>query len=136
MHQVILGFLVEKGICTEEEVHERAQQIQLNSGGLIDKSDGVVVQGDVMLMRWIMIFEGKVVEDRMKETLAYEVGCAGLPCDQDLIGMKVGELRVLTCVFEPGFRHKHLVGKEVEMHIQCVGVKVKAANKGSLGVSG
>jgi hypothetical protein len=128
MGQVILKILLDKGIVTEEEIDRLTKEVQTNQNGLSSKgADAVGEKGDLLLISFI-IYDGKgdVVEDRTKEVLAYNLGSGDLPCDEQLIGIRKGEIRHLTVNFGQGFKFKDHIGQDLVMHLTCHDIQVKS----------
>ena len=126
MMQVVLGILVEKGLVTTEELNTLAQKHQMEAAGLARKADEASAEpGDVMLIRFKLFDGEKLIDDQMSQTMAYDLGSKGLPCDAGMVGMKKGEGRVFEVVFGDGFRLKDYANKPVQMHVWCVGLQVR-----------
>lgn len=125
MLSVVLRFLTDAKICTEAEVHERCRQLQMDNAGLNDKGPGLPLEdGDTIIMVF-QLFEGEnLVEDQTKQDMAYKVGSKGLPCDDGMIGMQVGESRYFDVVFGEGLVRKDLIGKSLRMLVLCKAIKV------------
>lgn len=126
MMQVILGFLVNKGIVTKEEIDKAAQDIQMSGIGLLDKENKTLEASDIALIRFKLFDEDKLVAGLSDDLMTYEMGSNGLPCEENMLGIKVGETRFFDVVFSDGFRIKELVGKTLKMQLTCHGVRVKA----------
>lgn len=127
MIQVVMRLLVDKGICSEEEIGNLAQEVQTKDAGLVDKANGVAESGDVIYIKFLLYDGQELVDDQSKSILAYQMGSNGLPCDDSLIGMNVGETRMCDVVFQKGFKFEHLIGKTLQMQVTCCGVKTPVA---------
>lgn len=142
---VISKVLVDKGFITESEFKEKCHRTQMDHVGLKDKEPGSSIEeGDTIIMRFILFGQGLikdatgqpvldangnqtigevVVEDQSHNDMAYKVGCKGLPCDDGMIGMTIGESRYFEVVFNQGIR-KELLGKSLRMLVMCKGIKI------------
>jgi hypothetical protein len=125
MMSTILSILVSKKICTEQDIQSIAESIQMDDLGLVEKENKIAEPGDHMMIKF-KIFDGDtLVDDQSATPLAYVVGSKGLPCDDGLQGMAVGENRLLDVTFGKGFKFQQYVGKPLRMQVSCVGVKTK-----------
>lgn len=125
MMQAFMKIIIDKGLITQEELFALARDIQTRSEGLVDKPEQTVAVGDTILMKF-KIYDGEtIVDDQTNSVLAYDVGTKALPCDEGMIGMKRGEVRIFDVVFGEGFRFKNLINKTLQMEVRCEGVKVK-----------
>jgi hypothetical protein len=125
MCQVILKLLVDNNLVTEEKVHELCRAQQMKDAGLVNKPEGSIVEKDDVLIMVFQLFDtnGKLVDDQTKNKMAYKVGSGGLPCDDGLEGMQVGESRSFEVNFGEGLVKKELVGKQLLMNIKCLGIQ-------------
>lgn len=129
MMQVILGILVENKLTTTEDLNKLSQTIQQKEMGLADKANGIAEKGDTMLIRFKLFHEQTLVDDQTQSVLAYNLGSHDLPCDEGMVGMKLGESRVFEVTFGKGFRFPDYIGKPLVMTVWCVGVKTHGAAK-------
>jgi hypothetical protein len=124
MGQVLGSINVEKGVCTFDEIGQRATELQEKALGLVDKPNGIVEMGDAVSIKFKLLHGGELVDDQTAAPLLYEMGSNALSCERGMIGMRVGEERVLDVVFGQGFTFKHLIGATLQIEIKCVGIKV------------
>lgn len=132
---VLAKILVDANLIDKEEYQERCRQSQMSSIGLKDKGpDAEVEQGDTMIMSYKIYDDSlpataenpeKVVDDKGNEKLAYVVGSNGLPCDEGMVGMKLGEARYFDVTFGEKSAKKEFVGKNLRMLVMCRGIKIK-----------
>lgn len=125
MANTIIKILLDKGICTEKEVQDIAESLQAKDLGLADKSNSTAELGDHMLIKFKLFDNGKVVDDQTTSPLAYVLGSKGLPGEDAMVGMKVGEQRMIDVTFGEGFKFKEYVNKPLQMQLACVGVKAR-----------
>lgn len=112
-------------LITEAEIHQRCRSAQMADAGLVDKEAGhPIEEGDTIIMSFVLYEGDTVVEDQSKQDMAYRVGTKGIPCDDGMIGMSVGESRYFDVVFGEGLVKKHLVGRSLRMLVRCKGIKI------------
>lgn len=84
-----------------------------------------MANGDTILMNFRIFHQGNLVDEETQAPVVYVVGCGGLSCEAAMIGMQKGETRTLDVVFGEKYKHKDLVGKNLQMQVTCRGVKIQ-----------
>lgn len=111
-----------KALFTEGEFNERIRRRQLNDLAL-EEVDRPSEKGDHLTIRFRLTSGDTVVDDRTKTSLLYELGTGGLPCDEQFIGLKKGDTKVIEgVVFGDSFKFKEYVGKPLTLDLQVIGV--------------
>ena len=126
MLEYILGVLEAKGLVTKDEVLAGCKEVQLQDLGLKTKT-GPVEVGDIIIMGFALydIDTGALIEDNLKDNMAYKVGSKGLPSDESFIGMNIGDQRSFDVTFGEGFTHVAYRNKPIQMHVICKGIQVE-----------
>lgn len=125
MMSTIMSILVQKKICTEQEIQQIAETIQLDDLGLVEKENKTAEFGDHVMIKFKLFDGDKLVDDQTQAPLAYVIGSKGLPCEDAIKGMIVGESRMIDVTFGQGFKLPEYVNKPLRMQVACVGVKSK-----------
>lgn len=124
MMSTICQLLVDKNLCTAEEIQSLSEKLQTTDLGLVDKPDKTVAEGDTILMKFKLFDGDTLVDDQWEAPLAYTVGSKGLPFDDAMMGMVVGEQRMITTKFGQGFKFKEYIDKPLTVQLACFGVKM------------
>lgn len=124
MLTTLLELCVEKGLFTKEDLARVAQRVQLKDLGWQAKPEGSQAEmGDILSIKF-QVFDGdNLVDDQSAAPASYTLGCQTLSCDEQLVGIKVGEQRTVTGKFA-AFKIPELVGKELKIVVLCVGLMI------------
>lgn len=117
---------IDDKIPTTEKINQMSRKEQEKGEGLIDKSNGQVEAGDVIIMNFVLFDENDAELQRESGDSGYTVGSKGLPeqVDAGLLGMGIRETRMFDgVIFEKGQVKEGLEGKELRMQVTCRGIK-------------
>ena len=112
----------------KEDLDRELKTLQEQNALVVDKNSGVVAQGDVASVDYIELDgEGKEIEATRRESFVFEVGTGYnlYKIDEDLIGMKKNDERVLKKTYPADFEIHELAGRELNLKIKLINVKEK-----------
>lgn len=122
MIRSLIDVVVQKELMTEKEINDRIKKRQLNDLSLIELDKNVEV-GDIVTIKFKLFDGEKVIDDRTSQSMMYEVGTSGIPCDEQLVGLKKGDQKTIeSVIFGPNFKFKEHVGKPLRMELTLCGV--------------
>ncbi len=113
---------------TDEEIEEKLQELRENNAYLENVEDPAPVkEGDFVVVDFDTIIDGVKRDDLSAVDFTLEVGKAQIHADFDsqLLGMKVGETRIIKIQYAPETPNKELAGKEVQFEVTLKEVKQK-----------
>lgn len=113
---------------TDEDLERELKAIQEQNALVVEKKDPVVAKDDVVTMDYIELDEeDKDKEDSKREGFTFTVGSGYnlYELDEDIIGMKKDEEKVITKKYADDFKHESLKGKEIKIKVKITNVKVK-----------
>jgi trigger factor len=112
----------------EEDVERELKGLQEQNSIVTDKKDATVLNGDIVGVDYAELAEDDAeVPETRREGFVFEVGSGYnlYKIDNDLVGAKVGEERILTKEYPEDFEFKELAGRTVRLKVKVNSVKEK-----------
>jgi len=112
----------------KEDIERELKAIQEQNSIVIDKLDGVVEKGDTVTIDYVEMDEaGKEVDSTKREGFTFAVGSGYnlYKVDDDVVGMKKDEQKVLEKAYPEDFEYSELAGRTVKLRVKITSVKEK-----------
>ena len=103
------------------------KKLQEQNAVVIEKTDGKVEKDDIVTINYVELdSDGKEIEDTSREDFVFTVGTGYniYKLDDDIIGMKKDEEKILEKNFPDDFDNKDLAGKKVKLKVTVTTIKV------------
>ncbi len=111
-----------------KEINERIEELAEAQAGLIDvEEDRALVEGDTAVIDFEGSVDGEVFEGGTAENFALRLGSGQfIPGFEDqVIGMKKGEEKVVKVTFPENYGGEQLAGKDAEFKVKVNGIQTK-----------
>jgi trigger factor len=111
-----------------EDMDRELKALQEQNSIVIDKKDGTVLNGDIVNIDYVELDEqDQEIPDKKREGFVFETGSGYnlYKIDDELVGMKTGEEKVITKDYPEDFEFKELAGKSVRLMVKLNAVKEK-----------
>ena len=110
---------------TDEDIGRELKGIQEQNALFTDKESGELEKGDIANVDYVELEAGTEKEGTKREAFVFEVGTGYnvYKIDDDILGMKKGETKVITKVYPEDFETRALAGKSVSLRITLNSVK-------------
>ncbi len=114
---------------TDEDVQRELQQLQERNAIVMDKSEGApVAKNDVVTINYAELDENKeLIKGSERQDFVFTVGSGAniYKIDDDILGMKKGETKVITKTFPADFEYPELAGQTKTISVTVTAVKEK-----------
>ncbi|MBN1837602.1 MAG: trigger factor [Spirochaetales bacterium] len=113
---------------SEEDLERELKALQEQNSVVTDKKDATVLNGDIVGIDYVELAEDdSEVDGTRREGFVFEVGSGYnlYKIDNELVGAKAGEERVLTKEYPEGFEFEELAGRKVRLKVKVNSVKEK-----------
>ena len=113
---------------TQEDLDRELRVLQEHNSIVIDKKDATVLNGDIVGIDYVEVDDNDAeLEGTKREGFVFEVGSGYnlYKVDNDLVGAKVGEEKILTKQYPDDFEFKELAGRTVRLKVKVNSVKEK-----------
>ena len=110
---------------TDEDIGRELKGIQEQNALFTDKESGELEKGDIANVDYVELEVGAEKEGTKREAFVFEVGTGYnvYKIDDDILGMKKGETKVITKVYPEDFETSALAGKSVSLRVTLNSVK-------------
>ncbi len=111
-----------------KEINERIEELAEAQAGLIDvEEDRALVEGDTAVIDFEGSVDGEVFEGGTAENFALRLGSGQfIPgFEEQVIGMKKGEEKVVKVTFPENYGGEQLAGKDAEFKVKVNGIQTK-----------
>ena len=110
---------------TDEDIGRELKGIQEQNALFTDKESGELEKGDIANVDYVELEAGVEKEGTKREAFVFEVGTGYnvYKIDDDILGMKKGETKVITKVYPEDFETSALAGKSVSLRVTLNSVK-------------
>jgi trigger factor len=113
---------------SDEDMDRELQALQEQNSIVIDKKDATVLNGDIVNIDYVELDEeGQEVAANKREGFVFETGSGYnlYKIDNDLVGMKTGEEKIVSKDYAEDFEFKELAGRSVRLKVKLNAVKEK-----------
>ena len=118
----------EKPVVTDEEVEERIKELATAQAPLVDvEEDRALVDGDTAVIDFEGSVDGELFEGGSAKDFALRLG-SGLfipGFEEQVIGMKKGEEKVIKVTFPENYGGEKLAGKDAEFKVKVNAIQTK-----------
>ena len=111
-----------------EDLDRELGALQEQNSIVIDKKEGTVLKGDIVNIDYVELDEqDQEVPGNKREGFVFETGSGYnlYKIDDDLVGMKTGEEKIIAKDYPEDFDFKELAGKSVRLKVKLNAVKEK-----------
>jgi trigger factor len=115
-----------------DDIERELKSLQEKNSIIKEKEDAQVEKGDVVTIDYVELNEKQEEIEKMKrEDFVFEVGTGYnlYKIDDDIIGMKQGEEKVLTKTYDQTIEFSELQGKTIKLKVKVKSVKIKVLPK-------
>ena len=112
----------------EEDMDRELQALQEQNSIVTDKKDATVLSGDIVNIDYAELDEqDQEIPGSKREGFVFETGSGYnlYKIDNDLVGVKVGEEKVISKQYPEDFEFKELAGRSVRLKVKLNAVKEK-----------
>jgi trigger factor len=112
----------------DEDVDRELKALQEQNSIVTDKADATVLTGDIVNIDYVELDEqDEPMEATRREGFVFEVGSGYnlYKIDNDLVGMKTGEEKIISKDYGEDFEFKELAGRSVRLKVKLNAVKEK-----------
>ena len=113
---------------SEEDMDRELQALQEQNSIVIDKKDATVLTGDIVNVDYVELDEqDQEIPANKREGFVFETGSGYnlYKIDNDLVGMKAGEEKIISKDYPEDFEFKELAGRSVRLKVKLNAVKEK-----------
>ena len=113
---------------SDEDMDRELKTLQEQNSIVIDKKDATVLSGDIVNIDYAEIDEkDEEISASKREGFVFEVGSGYnlYKIDNELVGSKTGEEKIITKDYAEDFEYKELAGKSVKLKVKLNAVKEK-----------
>jgi trigger factor len=113
---------------SDEDMDRELKALQEQNSIVIDKKDATVLSGDIVNIDYAELAEKEEeIAASKRDGFVFEIGSGYniYKIDNELVGMKTGEEKIITKDFGEDFEHKELAGKSVKLKVKLNAVKEK-----------
>jgi trigger factor len=112
----------------EEDLQRELKALQEQNALVVDKKEGAVEKGNIVAISYAEIDEsGSEKPGTKREGFSFEVGTGynlyGL--DDDVVGLKTGEEKLVEKTFPADYQHSELAGKSVRVKVTLESIREK-----------
>ena len=118
----------EKPVVTDEEVEQRIKELATAQAPLVDvEEDRALVDGDTALIDFEGSVDGELFEGGSAKDFALRLGSAQfIPgFEEQVVGMKKGEEKVIKVTFPENYGGEKLAGKDAEFKVKVNAIQTK-----------
>ena len=119
----------EKPVATDEEVDARIKEIASSQASFVDvDEDRALASGDIALIDFEGSIDGELFEGGAAQDFALELGSGQfIPGFEDqVVGMKKGEEKIIKVTFPESYGGDKLAGKDAEFKVNVKAIQEKA----------
>ncbi len=112
---------------TDEDIGRELKGIQEQNALFTDKESGEVEKGNIVNVDYVEMETGAEKPGTKREAFVFEVGTGYnvYKIDDELVGMKKGEMKTITKIFPEDFETGALAGKTVNLRVTLNSIKEK-----------
>ena len=113
---------------SEEDINRELQALQEQNSIVVDKKDATVLKGDIVNIDYAELDEqDQEIAANKREGFVFETGSGYnlYKIDNDLVGMKAGEEKIISKDYPEDFEFKELAGRSVRLKVKLNAVKEK-----------
>jgi trigger factor len=118
----------EETVVTDEDIATRMQEIRQMFATMeeVDEDRGIMI-GDFVTLDFTGALAGEQLKELKSENYLLEIGLkAFIPgFEEQLIGMKKGDMKSVAVRFPEDYQTAHLAGKDVEFKVHIKGIRIK-----------
>lgn len=124
-----------KGVEVEEpsvtigkkEIDRELKVIQDQNAVVIEKKEGGVEKDDIVTINYVEMDGDEEKEDTRREDFVFTVGSGYnlYNLDEDIIGMRKDEEKIIEKDFPEDYSHKELAGQKINLKVKVSAIKVK-----------
>jgi len=111
-----------------EDLDRELKALQEQNSIVVDKKDGTVLSGDIVNIDYAELDEkDEPIADAKREGFVFEVGGGYnlYKIDNELVGMKTGEEKIISKDYAEDFEFKELAGRSIRLKVKLNTVKEK-----------
>jgi trigger factor len=112
----------------EEDMNRELEALQEQNSIVIDKKDATVLTGDIVNVDYVELDEqDQEITANKREGFVFETGSGYnlYKIDNELVGMKTGEEKIISKDYPEDFEFKELAGRSVRLKVKLNAVKEK-----------
>ncbi len=113
---------------TDSDIQKELELLREQNAIVVEKKDPVVAKDDIVTVDFVELDEsGNEIENTKRESFVFQVGSGYnlYKIDDDIVGMKKDEEKVIEKEFPEDYEYKELAGKKVRLKVTIRGVKEK-----------
>lgn len=120
-----IDLCVTKGVFTKDELNAHIKKHQLCDMQLVEVAKEIG-KNDILTIKFVLKCGDKVVDDKTAQAMRYDMGTKGLPCENEFLGMRKGERKVIeNIVFGSNFKFAEYANKPLTMDVTICGIHEK-----------
>jgi trigger factor len=112
----------------KEDMDRELKILQDQNSIVIDKKDATVLNGDIVNIDYVELDEqDQELPDKKREGFVFETGSGYnlYKIDNDMVGMKIGEEKIISKDYAEDFEFKELAGRSIRLKVKLNAVKEK-----------
>ncbi len=113
---------------SDSDIQKELELLREQNAIVVEKKDPVVAKDDIVTVDFVELDEsGNEIENTKRESFVFQVGSGYnlYKIDDDIVGMKKDEEKVIEKEFPEDYEYKELAGKKVRLKVTIRGVKEK-----------
>ncbi|MGA2612532.1 MAG: trigger factor [Spirochaetia bacterium] len=112
---------------TDEDIGRELKGIQEQNALFTDKESGDVEKGNIVNVDYVELEAGSEKQGTRRDAFVFEVGTGYnvYKIDDDVVGMKKGDTKLITKVYPEDFETSALAGKSVTLQVMLNSIKEK-----------
>jgi len=112
----------------EEDLQRELKALQEQNALVVEKKEGAVDKGNIVAISYAELDEaGSEKPATRREGFSFEVGTGHnlYALDDDVVGLKAGEEKVVDKTFPDDYQHKELAGKSIKVKVKIESIREK-----------
>ncbi len=113
---------------TDKDIQRELELLQEQNAIVVEKKNPVVAKDDIVTVDFVELDDdGNEIANTKRESFVFQVGSGYnlYKIDDDIVGMKKDEEKVIEKEFPQDYEYKELAGKKVKLKVTIKGVKEK-----------
>lgn len=113
---------------TEDDLNRELKQLQEQNAIVAPKKNEIVEKGDIVTLNYVELDNSEnEIEKTKRESFSFTVG-SGLninKIDEDIVGMKNGEERIIDKIYPQDYEYKELAGRNIRLKVKITKIRQK-----------
>lgn len=122
-----IEFIKDQVSILKKDIDAELEKLQEQNSIAIPKKDGIVAKDDIVTLDFVEVDADKAeIENTKREDFTFTIGTGYnlYKIDEDIIGMKLDEEKIITKKYAEDFEDAQLAGKEISLKVKIKAIKI------------